>query len=99
MDVLGGWTRAEQRVVAPAKHAAREISHDRLGLDSEISEHFIGSPPRSLIVSESTWAQRRDMAPPALRERALTSAAVKPMDEPKARTEAWRVTVMSLGVM
>ena len=41
---LGGWTGGEEGVVASSEHPTREITHHWLGLDSEVSEHFVRPP-------------------------------------------------------
>jgi hypothetical protein len=54
--------------------------------------------PSTRMVSESTCAHKRAMAPVVRKDQVLTSLAAKPMTEPKARTDAWRVMVASLDV-
>ena len=89
----------DEVVVTALQHEAGEVAHDRLRLEMKVMKHFI-RPPAAIrrMISVSTRATRRAMAPPAHRERAVMSSGRRPMEGPRAETEMRRTVVMSEGV-
>jgi hypothetical protein len=69
-----GYLIRKKEVVTSFKHVVPAVSHNRMGLYTEISQCDI----RRRMVSESTWAQSNAMASVAWREWVLTSVGKGP---------------------